>query len=64
MIAKRFEAKWGAGYIHTQAREIEATAITYDMGYDPEDIETIDTLEVGQVWIAPSFAEHSVRRVL
>lgn len=61
---KRFEAKWGSGYIHTQAREIEIEAITYDMGYDLEDIEAISALEVGQVWHEPTIRDHSVRRIL
>lgn len=60
---KRFEAKWGAGYIHTQAREIGVEAITDHMGYDPEDIEAIDALEVGQTWIAPTVEEHSITRL-
>ena len=44
----RFEATWGEGYVFEGTHEKTEEFFTEDNGYDPEEIETLRTLEVGE----------------
>lgn len=61
-MSKQFEATWGDGYDPGQ-EIVQAEFFSGHNGYEPEDIEAIEKLEVGEFWVAPTVEQHTVRRI-
>lgn len=65
---KRFRAYWGMGYYRKDKKAIsprivDITFFSDANGYDPENLEQIDKLKIGEKWIAPTPETHTVLRI-
>jgi len=64
---KRFQAYWGMGYPKKfkGPRVVDITFFSDANGYEPECLEQIDKIKIGEKWIAPTFGpeRHTVLRI-
>ncbi len=61
---KMFEVRWGRGYVTPKTLEVNESFFTEDMGYEVEDIEKINELDIDEmVYIADLSGEQIIRRI-
>ena len=60
---KTFLASWGGNFHKVGIRQVGEDFFCDGNAYDPEDIERISEMEIGDVWTARHYRDHVVIRL-
>jgi hypothetical protein len=60
----KFNIFMGFYFIGSGYQEVSSQMFCIDNGYSQDDIDTIMSLQVGEIWVCPIYGEaHTVKRI-